>query len=380
METQALYYEDSMLQSFEATVLSCTEEKGSYAVVLDATAFYPGGGGQACDTGTLDTARVSKVYEQEALIVHLCDTPLTPGQKIQGRIDWKPRFDRMQQHTGEHMVSGVIYQRFGCHNVGFHMGADVVTIDFDGTLSMEQLEQIEQAVNQMIWQDIPVRCWTPEENELAAIPYRSKRQLPWPVRIVEIPGADICACCGTHVKTTGQIGFVKIFSCVKFHQGVRVEMACGALALELLSKVYAQNRAVSQTFSAKILETGEAAQKTNEALAAEKYRAAGLEKQLFAAIAAQYANAGNMVHFEESLSPAGVRDLAEKIAQVCGGTAAVFSGSDGKYNVCLANISNDLKSLGTTMLQTLDGRGGGKGGFFQGSVCCTKAQIQAFFS
>lgn len=380
METQQLYYKDSMLQSFAATVLSCTQADGGYGVVLDATAFYPGGGGQACDTGKLDTACVMKVYEQGAHIVHLCDAPLTPGQTVTGILDWEPRFSRMQQHTGEHIVSGLIHQYFGCHNVGFHMGAELVTVDFDRELTMEQLLQVEQAANTLIWQDIPVRCWYPEEAELLQIPYRSKRQLPWPVRIVQIPGGDTCACCGTHVATTGQIGLVKIFSCVKFHQGVRVEMACGALALELLSRAYEQNRLVSQAFSAKILETGAAAQKMNDALAAEKYRATGLEKRLFAAIARQYTGAGDVVHFETGLSPASVRILSEQIARACGGTAAVFSGSDGKYDVCLADLSKEVKALGIAMNQALRGRGGGKGGFFQGSVSATEADIRGFFS
>lgn len=380
METRQLYYENSMLQSFEATALSCEEQDGGYAVVLDATAFYPGGGGQACDTGMLGNACVKKVYEQGACVVHLCDTPITPGTVVTASVDWRPRFGRMQQHTGEHIVSGLINKHFGYHNVGFHMGAELVTVDFDGMLTMEQLLQVEQEANALIWQDVPVRCWYPEEAELPQIPYRSKRQLPWPVRIVQIPGGDTCACCGTHVATTGQIGLVKIFSCVKFHQGVRVEMACGALALELLGKAYEQNRLVSQTFSAKILQTGEAAQKMNDALAAEKYRTAGLEKRLFAAIARQYAGAGDTVHFETGLSPASVRELAEQIAQVCGGTAAVFFGSDGKYDVCLADLSKDIKSLGVAMNQALCGRGGGKGGFFQGSINATEADIRRFFS
>ena len=380
METRQLYYENSLLQSFAATVLSCEKEDGGYSVVLDATAFYPGGGGQACDTGMLDDVRVRKVYEQGAQIIHLCDGPLTSGKTVTGTIDWNARFSRMQQHTGEHIVSGLIHKHFGCHNVGFHMGAELVTVDFDGMLTMEQLLQIEQEANDLIWQDVPVRCWYPQESELPRIPYRSKRQLPWPVRIVQIPGGDTCACCGTHVANTGQIGLVKIFSCVKFHQGVRVEMACGALALDLLGKAYEQNRLVSQVFSAKILATGEAAQKMNEALAAEKYRATGLEKRLFAAIARQYAGAGDTLHFESDLLPASVRLLAEQIAQVCGGTAAVFSGSDGKYDVCLADVAKDIKALGMAMNQALCGRGGGKGGFFQGSVSATQAQIKGFFS
>jgi alanyl-tRNA synthetase len=277
------------------------------------------------------------------------------------------------------MVSGVIHRMFGWHNVGFHMGSDMVTIDFDGMIPQEALAQIEAEVNQKIWENLPVRCWYPEETELPHIPYRTKRQLPWPVRIVEIPGVDLCACCGTHVKNTGEVGLVKLFSCVKFHEGVRIEMACGARAVAILSKAYDQNRLVSQAFSAKIMETGEAAKKMNEALAAEKYRAVSLQKQLFGFIAERYRNKGNVAHFEESLSPAGIRELAEIIAGVCGGIAAVFSGNDERYDVCLAHPGGDVKELGNRMAKELNGRGGGKPGFFQGSVKATKEQVEAFF-
>ena len=367
MQTRKLFYEDCHMRSFDATVTACESAKGGYAVELDQTAFYPEGGGQACDTGMLGQVTVLSVREEGERILHLCDRPLEPGQTVTGTIDWERRFDQMQQHAGEHIVSGIINARYGYHNVGFHVGADTVTIDFDGMIPPEDLLEIEEAANRAVWQNLAVRCWYPSREELPTVTYRSKKALPWPVRIVQIPGIDSCACCGIHVAQTGEIGIVKLLSCVKFHQGVRIEMACGARALSFLQKVYEQNRQVSQAFSAKVLETGEAARKMNEALALEKLRAATLEKQVFDSIAAGFAGAGDVVYFADSLSSAGVRELADRIAAVCGGTAAVFSGSeDAGYSVCLVN-------------KQADGRGGGMPGFFQGSVRAAKATIEAFF-
>lgn len=379
MNEGKLYYQDCHMRSFTAVVTGCAKTEKGYEIILNQTAFYPEGGGQACDLGTLSDAKVLHVKEQGEQVVHICDRPLEEGSTVAGVIDWERRFDLMQQHTGEHIVSGIINRRFGWHNVGFHMGSEVITIDFDGPIPAEALSEIEADANQKVWQNLPIRCWYPSEEALPSVPYRSKRQLPWPVRVVEIPGVDICACCGVHVAQTGEIGFIKLFSCVKFHQGVRIEMACGGRALAFLSSVYDQNRQVSQTFSAKLLETGEAARKMNEALAAEKYRTVSLQKQIFRYTAEQYRGQKMAVHFEEALSPAGVRELAETIAGVCGGTAAVFSGSGESFDVCLACPGGDVKELGNRMAKALNGRGGGKPGFFQGSVRTTKERIQEFF-
>jgi len=381
METRKLYYEDCHRQAFPATVLACEKTEKGWAVELDQTAFYPEGGGQACDLGTLNGIRVMDVREREERILHFCESPLEAGSAVEGVIDWSRRFDQMQQHSGEHIVSGIINRRLGYHNVGFHVGADVVTIDFDGPIAPETLAEVEKEANEAIWKNLPIRCWYPSREELPSVPYRSKKVLPWPVRVVEVPGYDTCACCGVHVKATGEIGLVKLFSCVKFHQGVRIEMACGARALDILGRVYEQNRQVSQAFSAKIMETGEAARKMNEALTAEKFRAGGLEKQVFAAIAESYRNQGNVVYFAHRLTSAGVRDLADAISDTCGGTAAVFSGDDETgYNVCLVNKNGDVKELGKAMSEALCGRGGGKPGFFQGSVKAQKEKICNFFA
>ena len=372
METVKLYYEDCMAQEFTARVLDCRNAGDGFAVILDATAFYPEGGGQACDTGTLNDANVYDVREKDGDILHFCDKKLKIGSIVTGKICWERRFDLMQQHSGEHIVSGLVNQLCGFQNVGFHMGSEVMEIDFDGVIAPQQLQQIEDMANQAVWADLPIHCWYPSEAELPNVTYRSKRALPWPVRIVQVPGYDSCACCGVHVKTTGQIGLIKILSCTKLRGGVRLELTCGSRALRLVQAIFEQNRLVSQAFSAKILETGTAAQKMNDALAAEKLRANTLQTQVFDHVAAGYADRGNVWLFDETLQPAMARVLADKIAQVCGGWAAVFTGVEGNFSLCIVSRQEDVKSIG----QALGARGGGKPGFFQGSVQQSKAAIE----
>ena len=379
MEVKKLYYADSHLKDFSAVVTGCEEVKGGWAVTLDATAFYPTGGGQECDLGILGGARVLDVNEQGENILHLCDTPLEVGAEVTGTIDWERRFDHMQQHSGEHLVMGQIYQKFGYHNVGFHMGGHLVTIDLDGPVTWEDLMEIERRTNQIICRNIPVKTWYPSPEELPNVKYRTKKQLPWPVRIVEFGGEDVCACCGTHVKSTGEIGLVKFVSCVKFKEGVRIEMASGRRATELYQQIFEQNRQVSQTFSAKILETGSAARKFNDMLTQEKYRAIGLQRKIFGAIAQSYAGRERAVHFEADLQPGQVRELADAIAEKTD-TAIVYSGCDAAgYSICILSKTQDTRALGKEVNAALNGRGGGKPGAFQGSLKATKEQIEAFF-
>lgn len=380
MATRKLFYEDCHLKTFTARVLTCEHTPKGFAVTLDATAFYPEGGGQACDVGELGGVKVLDVREQGEEIVHLCDGALEVGAEVTGSIDWNRRFDQMQQHTGEHILSGLIHREFGYHNVGFHVGKEFMEVDFSGPMTMEQALALEAKANLAIWANLPIKSWYPSPEELPSVGYRTKRALPWPVRIVEVPGYDKCACCGVHVERTGEVGIIKILSCAKFHDGVRLGMLCGKRAYDYLGLIFEQNRMVSQAFSAKMPETGMAAQRMNEALSAEKFRAAGLEKRLFSSIAQSFAGRGDVVHFEDNLLPGGVRDLADAIANLCGGTAAVLSGTDGNYSVCLVNKNGDVKALGTAMNQTLNGRGGGKPGCFQGSLKATRPQIEAFFA
>ena len=380
MKTRKLYYEDCHLSRFTARVLSCEETPKGYAVILDATAFYPEGGGQAADTGTLNGVAVLHTREEGEAVVHLCRQPLAVGETVEGCIDYGPRFLRMQQHTGEHIVSGIINRRFGFHNVGFHMGVSSITIDFDGPVPPAQLPCIEAEANGAIWQNLSVRCWVPSPEELPGVFYRTKKALPWPVRIVQVPGFDSCACCGVHVASTGEVGLVKLLSAVPFKGGTRIEMACGAQAMDILNTVFDQNRQVSQAFSAKLNETGEAARRMNEVLSRQKYRIAQLERQIFQTIAADCAGRGDVLRFEEGLDSTAVRELADAIAETCGGTASVFSGTEAEgYAFCLVTREGDLRQLGKDMVKALNGRGGGKPICQQGRVQAAKADIEAFF-
>ncbi len=382
MQTQRLFYEDCHMQRFRARITGCEESSRGFLVTLSATAFYPEGGGQACDTGMLGNARVTDVQEENGRIYHLCDRPLEVGAEVEGVIDYALRFERMQQHTGEHIVSGILHRRYGSENTGFHMGNGLMEVDFDTPIPAEDLADIEREANEAVWKNLPLKCWVPSPQELPEVVYRTKRTLPWPVRIVQIPGCDSCACCGIHVAMTGEVGIIKIVSCIKFHRGVRLEMVCGSRAYEYLAAVWESNRQVSQAFSAKMLETGEAAVKMNEALAAEKFRAAGLQKKVFEGIAKSYVNQEAVLHFaQEALEASLLRDLADRIGQVCKRFAAVFApNTKGGWDYCLVSRDGDISGLAKAMRESFSGRGGGKPGFQQGSITAARKEIEAFFA
>ena len=380
METRKLYYENGMMTEFTARVTSCRQAEKGYEVTLDATAFYPEGGGQACDTGILGGVNVLDVRERGEEIIHLCGGPLEEGSTVSGRIDWDRRFDLMQQHTGEHILSGIIHKRYGYHNTGFHVGADVVTVDFDGVIPPEALAQIEAEANDAVWRDIALKCWIPDPEELETVTYRTKRALPWPVRIVQVPGYDSCACCGIHVASTAQVGPIKILNSMGCRGGTRMEVVCGKRALAVLNRVFDQNRQISQAFSAQIFDTGAAARAMNDMLDAQKRAHVQLQRKLFRRIAEDYVNRGDVVLFEEDLDSVAVRELADAVAETCGGTAAVFSGGDETgYQFCLVTRQGDLRRLGKEMTAALDGRGGGKPVCQQGRVRAKKTEILRFF-
>ena len=380
MTTERLYYQDSHLREFDAQVISCEPGKHGFDVVLDRTAFYPEGGGQPGDTGTLGGVSVTDTHERDGEIVHYCEQPLTPGAHVRGVLNWQRRFDLMQQHSGEHLVSGIIHRRFGYDNVGFHMGAEMITIDLSGLLTPEQLREVEREANEAVCRNLPVEVTYPDAETLRTIPYRSKKELTGEVRIVTFPGVDICACCGTHVKATGEIGLIKIFTCEKFHEGVRLEMLCGRRALEYLNGVYAQNRQVSGLLSAKPLETADGVRRTLYELSRQKLRAGALEARLIEMQAEGYRDAGNVLLFEDGLSPDSLRRLADAVTTRCGGRCACFSGSDAEgYKYCVGQTGGDLRVLTKALNAALHGRGGGKPFFVQGSVQASRREIEAFF-
>ena len=379
-ETRKLYYEDVYRKEFTATVLECTEGKKGYQVVLDATAFYPEGGGQPSDTGFLGEARVSEVHEKDGEIIHYTDKPFKVGEQVEGRIDWDHRFDLMQQHSGEHMVSGIVHEKYGYDNVGFHMGSDVITIDFNGLISEEEMAEIEQKVNRKIWEDTAVEITYPAPEELEKIPYRSKKELTGQVRIVSFPGTDICACCGTHVTHTGEIGIVKLLSVEKFRDGVRMEMISGKRVLDYLNMVNEQNHQISVKLSAKIDSTADAVQRLQDENAKMRINVARLEEDMFQEEARKWEGAGSVLLFKEGLEADAVRKLTDAVMNTCEGCCAVFSrNEDGSYKYAIGETGGDLRQFTKDMNAALHGRGGGKPFFVQGSVQATEKQIREFF-
>lgn len=380
METVRLYYQDAHLREFSARVVSCEREKERFAVVLDQTAFYPEGGGQPGDTGALDGVRVLDTHARGGEVVHYCDGPLEPGSSVRGTIDWARRFDYMQQHSGEHIVSGIIHRRFGYENVGFHMGADMVTIDFSGMLTMEDVREIEREANEAVWENLPiVVSWVDGEEKAQAV-YRSKKALEGVVRLVTIPATDVCACCGTHVSSTGEIGLIKIFTCQKFHDGVRLEMLCGRKAYDYVNSIMEQNKRISALLSAKPQQTAQAAERTLGELAQVKYRAGALERLLIERAADELRGKGDSLLFME-LSADGLRQMADAGMRACGGVCAVFTGSDETgWRYAVGQAGGDLRAFSRRMNDALRGRGGGKPEFVQGSVQASRAEIEAFWN
>lgn len=381
METEKLYYIDPLMDEFSATVLSCEAGKNGFQVVLDRTAFYPEGGGQPADHGTLGEVTVTDVHEKDGVIFHTCDRAEEIGQTVTGHIDWARRFDHMQQHSGEHIISGILCADYRCDNVGFHLGADVVTIDYNADISWEQALDAERKANEIIWADREVEIDYPSPAELAALDYRSKKELTGKVRIVTFPEADCCACCGTHVLRAGQVGLIKVLSCQKFREGVRIEILCGKRALDYLGRTYDQAKAIGQQLSVKPQDTLAAVERLEAELSAVKARVAHLEESVFESIARENEGKGDVVLFQSAMKGDSARRLADAVAKRSGGLAAVFAGEDGQYTYALVRADGaDISPLVKGLNKTLNGRGGGRGGFAQGSVQADRAAIEAFFN
>ena len=381
METEKLYYTDAFLKEFTATVLTCEPGKAGYLVTLDRTAFYPEGGGQPADHGTLSGVPVTDVHEKDGVIVHTVENAVEIGETVTGCIDWARRFDHMQQHSGEHILSGILCRDYHCDNVGFHLGADTVTIDYNADISWQQALDAERKANEVIWADAPVEIAFPSPAELEKLDYRSKKELTGQVRIVSFPEADCCACCGTHVLRAGQVGLIKVLSCQKFRDGVRMEILSGQRALSYLGHVYDQARSVGQRLSVKPDGILPALERLESEHAALKAREAAMEDQLFQSIAGSYAGAEHALVFQPALRPDSVRRLADALGHTCTGLTAVFAGEEGHYNYALLRADGtDISSTMKALNAALHGRGGGRSGFAQGSVQATEAEIRNFFN
>lgn len=375
--TNRLYYEDSHLTEFPAVVTACEQTKDYWKVSLDQTTFFPEGGGQAGDSGYLNDVEVFDTHEKAGEIWHYTREPLEVGTEVKGILDWNKRFSRMQQHSGEHIVSGLIHARFGYDNVGFHLGEEEVTMDFNGPITREELAEIEAAANQVVFDNVPILISYPGKEELAILDYRSKIEIQGQVRIVTIPDVDICACCAPHVDRTGEIGLIKLTNVQAHRGGVRVNLLAGDRALGDYREKEASVKAISVLLSAKEALVADAVERLKQ----ENFRLTGQLMTLNRALirdkaAAVPEGSANPVFFEESLDADTGREFVNLLTARCTGIACVFMGNDETgYRYIFGSKTEDTRPLCKELNSQFSGKGGGKPEMVQGSLSGIQEEI-----
>lgn len=379
--TEKLFYQDSHRSTFTAIVQEVRPSGNGYEIILDRTAFFPEGGGQSSDTGSLGGVSVSDVQEIDGKIIHYTDGPLVEGTEVEGCIDWTERFSKMQQHTGEHIVSGLIHKIYGYHNVGFHLGTDSVTLDFNGVVPKEKLHEMEQLANEAVAKNLPVQVLYPMDEELSKISYRSKIEIEGQVRIVVIDGYDVCACCAPHVKQTGEIGLIKLVGMQNYKGGVRISMLCGFRALEDYYQKEKNNREIAVMLSAKEYETAVEVERLQEELAMKKAKIAELERKFLEQKVETLDISSAIVCLFEETDPVMTRELVNLLLKKGAKMAAVFSGNEREgYRYVLGSRSLDVRENGKLLNEAFHGRGGGKPEMVQGTVQGKREEIEAFLN
>lgn len=369
------------MKEFEARVLSCEacEEGGGFWTVLDQTCFFPEGGGQYADTGYLGETKVVDARERDGIVYHRTEAPLEPGKLVRGRIDWEERFEKMQQHTGEHIVSGLVHSRFGYNNVGFHLGSDYCTMDFDGPISPEELREIEWEANRAVALDLEVIVQYPSKEELGHMEYRSKIEIEGQVRIVSVPGYDVCACCAPHVDRTGEIGLIKLVNRMNYKGGERITMLCGFRALRDYDSKLTAAREIGALLCEKEDQIAGAVRRQKEELEKQKYENGRLIHQLLVFRAKEIPVEGSMTAvFTDDIRGDAPRELMnlllERGAFICGVFAAA---GDGGWRYVIGSRQADVRPLGKALNSRFEGRGGGKPGMVQGTLTGSEADIRA---
>lgn len=381
-KTQRLFDIDSKLCEFDAVVLECSaREDGQFDVILDKTAFFPNEGGQACDVGTLGGIAVWSVDEHSGVIVHKVADALDVGDTVRGVIEWEPRFRKMQNHTGEHIISGLVFKHFGYNNVGFHLGADDVTADFDGELTDKDIRRIERLANDAVFACRGVKATYPEPCELEKMQYRSKLDITEGVRIVEIEGVDKCACCAPHVENTGEVGLIKILDFIRYKGGVRVHMQCGLDALDDYNARCEQIRRVSMAISAKQGEIACGVDRLLEEQGRLKSEISALKREIMAYKLAklEYTDA-SICLFDDTTDMIAARNFVNEAVKKTGRVCALFCGNDDDgYKYIMASETVDLKANVAIISATIGGRGGGSAKMIQGSCTAKREIIESFF-
>ena len=386
-KTVKLYYSDSKIREFDAVVLSCAKVMRDgvdiYAVILDRTAFFPEEGGQYSDTGTLGNVHVTDARENDGVITHFTDAPVGIGETVHGVIDFDDRFEKMQCHSGEHIVSGLIHKHYGLNNVGFHLGHDDVTLDFDGVLSSKELENIELLANKAVYDNIEITAEFPKPEALASMNYRSKLELTENVRIVTVGDIDICACCAPHVSRTGEIGIIKLLDVVNYKGGIRIHMLCGARALRDYGARYMRNREISNLISVTQTSVSAGVTRLLDENSRIKYEMSALKKAMVnEKIGTLARTGGNIIIFEKILGADLMRDYVNEAVNFTDGFCAVFcEKNEDEYNYIVGvrdGVSPTARDIAAKLKERFGARGGGSGIMISGGISAAEAEIRAF--
>lgn len=368
--TKRLFDEDSYIKEFTAKVLQCKQYEDFYKIVLDQTAFFAEGGGQKSDTGYLDETRVFDVQEEDGIIYHFTHSPIEKSE-VKGVIDWQKRFIKMQNHSAEHIISGVVHTYYGYENTGFHLGDDVVTMDYSGPLTQEDIDKIEFLANKAVWENRKITCYYLKNPE--TLFYRSKLDIKENLRIVEIDGVDRCACCAPHVNFTGEIGFIKIVSWQKYKGGVRIFMKAGEFAFTEINDYFKALKKLSSLLSLPFTETPAGVEKLMQKLNDTQYQLNGLKLELLKREINETDCNFIFVDSPDLLKDA-VNLLAKKQSGVCG---AFFGNENDGYRFNI--ITPDIEETRALLKEKLNASGGGRDNMLQGKTNAKKEEIVAFF-
>lgn len=371
--TERLYYNDSYLREFDAHILECAEQQGRWRVVLDRTAFYPASGGQPFDSGQLGAANVLEVTEEETSIAHWTDAPL--DGPAHGTIDWARRFDHMQQHTGQHILSAAFVELFDFPTVSFHLGREACTIDLPQMPNPAQRQAAEARANEIVFANRPVEVIYGTAAELQKIGIRKAVDREGVLRAVSIKDFDRQPCGGTHVAATGEVGLILLRKIEKQKQSCRVEFACGARALRIAREDYGTLVEAARLLSCGTPEVAEGIRRTIEERQGAHKKLQGLQESLAQFEAeALLRSAGEgkprrIVKVFEDVEAPYIRSLATRLAAQP--NVQVFLATRVGGHVVFAQspgLPQDMNQHLREALQRAGGKGGGSHDFAQGSI------------
>lgn len=377
--TVKLYENDAYLKEFEATVVSCEECKNGYLITLDKTAFFPEGGGQQADTGFINDTKVEDVQEKDGVITHKVDKAFEIGKTVSCKLCWDTRFRRMQSHTGEHLVSGIIHSLFGYDNLGFHMSDKTMTLDPSGILSAEDIKEIELRANKAVYENREITAYYPDPNELDTLDYRSKLDLKEGVRLVSIDGYDLCACCAPHVHRTGEIGLIKIIDFIQYKGGMRLTMVCGINAFEDYSKLHDDSKEMMHLLSASRDKVLDFVSRDHETIGTQKAEINRLNAEIAKANLDIKLIGTTLCGFTKGASFDDMRNLlSENLSKA--DTVAFFSESENdNFSYIISSSDSDVRDLVKALNEAFSGKGGGRPNYAQGKITANKDDIVKFF-